>query len=288
MKKCLFFLAIGGILPFVSCNNSNSNKKESPLAEVLNTDTVNLTCDGEQGPVKLVFLGEQGDYERVTMFMNSTQLDLLADTANSGFRFTSSDKSTSLLSQNGQYTIYKDTTVLFSCFSGQAGREFKTASGVVFVVEETHPNGASMSNIRITSRGMKEVETDLAYTDTDPIKDIFLADINNDGFEELYIITEVAGSGGYAAIIGIASNNDKSTSTITVPELTEEDMKAGKLFEGYQGHDKIFIENKQLVREFPVYKDGDNNAKPSGGSRKVTYTLTKGEASWTLNVVPVK
>jgi hypothetical protein len=129
---------------------------------------------------------------------------------------------------------------------------------------------------------LKEVETDMLLSDVDPIKDVFLADINNDGFEELYMITEVAGSGGYAGIIGIASNNDKSTSAITVPELLEEDMKAGKLFEGYQGHDKIYIENKLLVREFPVYKTGDNNAKPTGGDRTVIYNLSKGEASWVL------
>lgn len=288
MKKSVLYLFACGVFAFVACNNSNSNKQSTSVAEVLNTDTVNLTCDGEQGPVKLVFLGEQGDYERVTLFMDSSEVELLADSSAAGFRFTSKEKGMSLLSQNGQYTLYKDTSVLFSCFSGQTGREFKTATGVVFVVEETHPNGASTSNIRVTSRGLKEAEADWSYTDADPIKDAFLADLNNDGFEELYIITEVAGSGGYAGIIGVASNGDKSSSMITVPELTEEDMKAGKTFEGYQGHDKVYIENKQLVREFPIYKTGDNNATPTGGTRKVNYTLNKGETSWILAVAPAK
>lgn len=283
MKKYTLFVWASCLLMAASCNNNNSDKSKGQLAEVLNTDTITLSCDGDRGPVKLIFLGDQGDYERVTLIMENTQTELLVDSSTDGMRFTSSDKSMSLYEKGGNYSFYKDTTLLFSCYSGQPGtRELKTASGVVFVIEETHPNGASLSNIRVTSRGLKEVETDMLLSDVDPIKDVFLADINNDGFEELYMITEVAGSGGYAGIIGIASNNDKSTSAITVPELLEEDMKAGKLFEGYQGHDKIYIENKLLVREFPVYKAGDNNAKPTGGDRTVIYNLSKGEASWVL------
>ena len=287
MKKFILVALIGTLMTSLACNN-NSSKNAEPMAEVLNTDTVMLSCDADRGSVKLVFLGEQGHYDRVTVYIDSNQYEMMADATNDGKRYSTSDKSMSLLEISGNYSFYKDTTLLFSCFSGQTGREFKTATGVVFVVEETHPNSASLSTIRVTSRGLKEAETDMSYTDVDPVKDIFLADINNDGFDELYIITEVAGSGGYAGIIALSSNNDKSTSTITVPELVEDDMKAGKLFEGYQGHDKIYVENKQLVREFPVYKAGDNNATPSGGTRKVVYSLTKGEASWMLTAAPMK
>lgn len=287
MKKIMLVAFFGTLMSTLACNN-NSSKNAEPMAEVLNTDTVMLSCEADRGAVKLVFLGEQGHYDRVTVYIDSNQYEMMADSTNEGKRYSTSDKSMSLQEKGGNYSFYKDTALLFSCYSGQTGREFKTASGVVFVVEETHPNGASLSTIRVTSRGLKEVETDMSYTDVDPVKDIFLADVNNDGFEELYIITEVAGSGGYAGIIALSSNNDKSTSTITVPELVEDDMKAGKLFEGYQGHDKIYVENKQLVREFPVYKAGDSNATPSGGTRKVVYSLTKGEASWMLTAAPTK
>ena len=285
----MFVALIGTLMTVLACNNDAGNKNKEPMAQVLNTDTINLTCDANRGTVRLVFLGEQGNYDRVSVYMDSMQYDMMPDD-NNNLRFSTADKSMSLQQEGGNYSFYKDTSLLFSCFAGQTatGREFKTASGIVFVVEETHPTSASLSTIRVTSRGLKEVETDMSYTDVDPVKDIFLADINNDGFEELYIITEVAGSGGYAGIIGLSSNNDKSTSTITVPELVEDDMKAGKLFEGYQGHDKIYIENKQLVREFPVYKAGDNNATPSGGTHKVVYTLSKGEASWMLTAAPIK
>lgn len=282
MKNNLIYVLLASLLVWSACSDDKKDKDSKPLAEVLNTDTVTLNCDAGKGPLTLVYLGDQGDYVRVTLLADSLNIEMLADTASVGKRFTTSDKMYTLVENQGNFSLYRDTALLVSCYTGQTGRELKTATGVVFVVEETHPTSASLSNIRITSRGLKEVETDLALTDADPIRDIFLADINKDGFEELYIITEVAGSGGYTNIIGLASNNDKSTSAITVPELTEADMKAGSLFDGYQGHDKIYVDNNRLIREFPVYKMGDSNSKPSGGNRKVIYTLEKGEASWIL------
>jgi hypothetical protein len=40
-----------------------------------------------------------------------------------------------------------------------------------------------------------------------------------------------------------------------------------------------------LVRRFPVYRSGDSNAKPTGGTRQVTYKLVPGEAMWQLKPV---
>ena len=41
------------------------------------------------------------------------------------------------------------------------------------------------------------------------------------------------------------------------------------------------VENT-LVRRFPVYRDGDTNAKPTGGMRQIQYKLAAGEAGWLL------
>ena len=39
-----------------------------------------------------------------------------------------------------------------------------------------------------------------------------------------------------------------------------------------------------LVRRFPIYKDGDSDAKPTGGTRQFQYKLTPGEAGWILRL----
>jgi len=58
------------------------------------------------------------------------------------------------------------------------------------------------------------------------------------------------------------------------------------------GHDEFAIIENTLARRFPLFKEGDTNAAPSGGKRQVHYSLKPGEAGWVLqlqktNVVPV-
>jgi hypothetical protein len=71
------------------------------------------------------------------------------------------------------------------------------------------------------------------FEDRDPISDVFTADLDGNGFDEIYIVTTAAGSGSYGTILGFASNKDKSLSMIHFPEVREGD----ETFEGYMGHD---------------------------------------------------
>jgi hypothetical protein len=107
-----------------------------------------------------------------------------------------------------------------------------------------------------------------------------LADLDGNGFDEIYIITKSAGSGSYGSVLGFASNKDKSLSMINFPEIREGDAH----FQGYMGHDAFRIEGQKLIRIFPVYKKGDTNENPTGGRRKLVYGLYPGEAMWQLEV----
>lgn len=160
-------------------------------------------------------------------------------------------------------------------------KEFKTKSGKVFLVKEEKPS-ASISKITVTPKGFTEVNEPLLMEESDPFDYALVADINGDGFDELYIITRGAGSGSYANIYGFSSNNDKSVTPIYVPELSDDDFVA--LFKGYMGHDKFYIEGNKLLRKYPVYKKEDTNANPTGGERILEYKLKMGEASWILEI----
>jgi hypothetical protein len=119
--------------------------------------------------------------------------------------------------------------------------------------------------------------------ESDPFDYALVADINNDGFDELYIITRSAGSGSYAKIYGFASNKDKSVTPIYIPELSDDDFVA--LFQGYMGHDKFYIEDNKLLRKYPVYEKEDSNSNPTGGDKIFQYKLKMGEASWILEIM---
>lgn len=160
---------------------------------------------------------------------------------------------------------------------------YETKSGKRIRITETHPVGRSLSNIRISSEGFK-YEFDETFVDADPIADVFVADLDGNGFDELYIVTVSAGSGSYGKVIGIASNKDKSMSMIYFPEIEQSDP----IFRGYMGHDVFTLENRWLVRSFPVYRAKEINAEPTGEIRRIVYSLKPGEAMWQLKIDAVE
>jgi len=161
--------------------------------------------------------------------------------------------------------------------------EYMTKSGKVFLIN-VNKSSESLADIIVTGKGFVFKNDTVKFRETNPFEKAFVADIDGNGFEDLFIITRSAGSGSQGEILGVASNNDKSYSIISVEEIKKADMKSGKMFEGYMGHDSIYTEKEKLVREFPVYKSSDTNNNPTGGKRKVFYKLSPGETSYQLKV----
>ncbi len=160
-----------------------------------------------------------------------------------------------------------------------SSKEYKTKTGKTIIISETHPVGQSLSTIEISTKDFEHNYPE-KYEDVDPISDVFIADLDGNGFDEIYIITTSQGSGSYGKVLGFASNKDKSLSVINFPDIQKED----KMFEGYMGHDTFTIERQKLVRTFPVYKKEDTNQNPTGGKRKLVYSLYPGEAMWQLKI----
>jgi hypothetical protein len=148
--------------------------------------------------------------------------------------------------------------------------DFTLVSGKIMELVETHPNGASLSTIRVGFKN--DSASTLEIRDMDPVFRTFPADLDGNGFGEIYVITQSAGSGSYGNVYGFASNKDRSISMVYLPEVSEEQKKKGGPFEGYEGHDLFEINGKQLIRSFPV-KDK---------TRTITYKMKQGEAGYLL------
>ncbi|MDH3323731.1 MAG: PliI family lysozyme inhibitor of I-type lysozyme [Flavobacteriaceae bacterium] len=125
------------------------------------------------------------------------------------------------------------------------------------------PKGLDIDNQKIT------VELDGQVVDAE------IEDLNSDGFPEILIYTTSAGSGSYGNVIGYSVNNGKSISQIYFPEISENKEASS----GYMGHDEFAIIETTLARRFPVYKDGNTNNNPTGGTRQIDYKLKDGETS---------
>ena len=144
----------------------------------------------------------------------------------------------------------------------------------------TSANSGSINELNILPSGLTIDNTPIARPIEGQITRAEVADLNTDGSPEVYIYIRSAGSGSYGTLVAFSANKGKSLSEIYLPPVTD-DAKAAR---GYMGHDDFAVVESTLVRRFPVYKDGDNNAAPSGGMRQLQYKLKAGESSWQLKL----
>lgn len=141
-------------------------------------------------------------------------------------------------------------------------------------------NDASLNRLRIVPSGLAVDNTPIERQVDGQVIGAELADLNADGSPELYVYLRSAGSGSYGSLVAYSANRRRSLSEIALPALADT-PGADK---GYMGHDQFAVVEIRLVRRFPVYKDGDTNATPTGGMRQLQYKLVPGEALWQLVV----
>ena len=151
-----------------------------------------------------------------------------------------------------------------------------TSKGITFRV--TAANDSSAGTVTIVPSGLTVTNDTITQEVDGTVVGAEVADLDVNGWPELYVFTRSAGSGSYGSVIGQAVNNGKSLSAIFLPDITED----AKLAQGYMGHDEFAIVENSLARRFPIYAPGDVNAAPSGKMRQVSYALAAGETGWVL------
>ncbi|HMS63715.1 MAG TPA: hypothetical protein PKD83_00515 [Ignavibacteria bacterium] len=173
-------------------------------------------------------------------------------------------------------TIKKDTTLIVK-------KEMKTKSGKIYTIVESKP-GYSLSNFYISGSGFKNSHDTLKYPNKNPMTNAVLSDLDNNGFEEMYVFTKSTGSESFMEIIGVASLNDTSFGEIIVQEITTEDVEKNEKFNGYMGHDSVYISGKKIFREFPVYKSSSSGTDSTDGRRRIIYMLKTEDNNYQLYV----
>ncbi len=158
-----------------------------------------------------------------------------------------------------------------------------TETGVSFIISEDKIS-SRLSNISINGEGF-EYAQELKLVETDPLESVLLADLNKDGFKEIYLITRSVGSGSYGKIYGFSSYGDKSYGEIYVRDFNT--FKEG-IPEGYFGHNSIYILENQLVNTFPIYIEEDSIFKPTSEEASLYYELQAGESGFILEAKQIQ
>ncbi|MCX2979847.1 hypothetical protein EYC98_03105 [Halieaceae bacterium IMCC14734] len=178
------------------------------------------------------------------------------------------------------YTKLMVTIALAAFFSTTVQAEpffaQRVLQGVTFQVESPHDSSINQVIVRANmsgdSLGQMQAEADGTITNVE------IEDLNADGYPEIYIYVNSAGSGSYGSLIAYASNRNKSLSEVYLPSIED----SPEISRGYMGHDEFFVGEGTFVRRFPLYQNGDTNSKSTGGTRQIQYKLLAGEAGWIL------
>ncbi|MDO1502308.1 PliI family lysozyme inhibitor of I-type lysozyme [Winogradskyella maritima] len=162
----------------------------------------------------------------------------------------------------------------------------KTKFNRVLNLQDVGFNVSSIENegkntLNVSTFGLEEQEYNETFNiDGEEVINAEVEDLNSDGSPELFVFTQSVGSGSYGYVYASSVNNKKSMSEVYFQPTAEN----GKINEGYMGHDEFSLVENTLGQLFPIYKEGDKNSKPTGGTRQVSYKLVEGEAMRKLEV----
>lgn len=162
-------------------------------------------------------------------------------------------------------TIKNDTAVTVR-------KEITTGNGNQLIIIESKPS-ISVSNYMITGTGFKNSFDTINFPFKNPMSATLLADLDKNGFDELYIITKASGSQTFVDMFAVATNPDNSFNEIKIEQISTEDVNKNGKFYGYMGFDSIYISDNKIIREFPVYKSSNFESDETKEMRRVFYQL---------------
>ena len=183
---------------------------------------------------------------------------------------------------HGEVTVnWHGTTLRCRARPASAARAFVRALELQGITSDVPClNDASLPTLHVAPVGLEIDNRPISQRVDGIVTGAEIADLDADGSPELYVYVHSVGSGSYGSLVAYAANDRKSLSQIYLPPVAGNPETAT----GYMGHDEFAVVGRTFVRRFPIYREGDTNARPTGGTRELRYTLVPGEAGWFLRL----
>ncbi|MBL7852602.1 MAG: hypothetical protein JNN04_16975 [Cyclobacteriaceae bacterium] len=162
--------------------------------------------------------------------------------------------------------------------SSPVTQELVTATGKKWLVHQTPLTDPAYVGVSVETKGFARDQQALDLGEIDPVIQVRLADLDKDGFEELYLVTQSKGRESYGTVYGFYSDADKDVLLISFEGASPYTTKEGGPFEGYQGGDVFLFNENQLMDSF----DAQLPQFASPVKKKVYYKLVKEEGAIVL------
>ncbi|MEH6609049.1 MAG: hypothetical protein V7696_06740 [Halioglobus sp.] len=278
VEKALVFVFAGGAMLAASAH-ADSVRSECGFSESSETrpdSTSACTFSQRQGFIRVAIDGEQefqfspvGDDPGNYQDQNEHPVYRLSGLGDTGQLFKLPDSYLYVFWQHEQLNCQAEQLTT----AGQCKLRYRD---IGFDVQAT--TGSSLNSLSIVPSGLAIDNDELTAELDGTAYRAELADLDGNGWPEVYVYVSSAGSGSYGSLVAYAVNQGKSLTPIYLPPL-DQNPEATK---GYMGHDEFAVVENRLVRRFPIYSDGDTNAAATGGTRQIQYRLEAGEAGWTF------
>lgn len=106
------------------------------------------------------------------------------------------------------------------------------------------------------------------------ISAVMVDDLNSDGLADLVLFLYTDSAAIHGTAYAMLSDGTKSILPCGLPDPALD----GKINAGYKGHDTFSMLEGTVLQRFPIFKPGDTDNHPTGGTRTIQYTITKGES----------
>ncbi len=138
------------------------------------------------------------------------------------------------------------------------------------IIDARAENGCSLQTIHLALGTREQKLGEYTLTASDPVRDAWLTDLDDNQSPELILITTSAGSGSYAGL-HLFTLNANALKPLEPPSLSKH------LMSEFRGHDRYLLRDRLIIREYPIYREQDPNCCPTGGLRRLFYRFN-GEA----------
>lgn len=171
-----------------------------------------------------------------------------------------------------------DSTEYLLPVSEPITREMVTRTGKKWLVHQTPLSDPTYVNVSVESKGFDHDQSPIDLGEIDPVVQVKLADLDKDGFEELYLATQSAGPEAFGTMYGFYSDQDRDVLLVSYEGASPYTMKEGGPYEGYQGGDSFLFGENSLVNSFQVKLPQSSSVV----KRALRYKLVREEGSIVL------
>ncbi len=140
-------------------------------------------------------------------------------------------------------------------------------------------NTPGKNSIIITAKGLESGDERITASSENQVSRALLEDLDGDHAPELFVVLTNSGSGSYGELLAWSTHGREGLQPIRIEKPAKKDLA------GYMGHDEFEARSGLLIRRFPVYRQGDSNAGPTGGWREIRYKLKPGTDGGRLVIV---